>query len=151
MGAGGEAAWALGEIGDPAAVMPLIEALGEPFVAGQAVEALVKLGDPRMVEPLISYFSEIGIPSVATVLGNLGDRRVVPVLIAALAAPDPSTRYYAARALGKLGDQRALPALERAYAYDTTPLRVKSVRGKSVSDVAAKAIERIRDNMKMQE
>ncbi len=90
-----DAAWALGEIGDTAAVEPLIDVLNEPVVAGPAVEALAKLGDPRMVEALIRYFSQTGDPSVATVLGNFGDQRAVTVLIAALGARHPSTRYYA--------------------------------------------------------
>jgi len=67
----------------------------------------------------------------ALTLGQLKARRAVGVLIA--------------RALGKLGDKRALPALEWAQTHDKEPIfDRKSTRGKSVSDVAAKAIARIK-------
>ncbi len=139
-----DAAWALGEIGDLQAVEPLIAVLNKPFVAGRAIEALAKLGDPRMVEPLIRLFKAQPVSSIATILGNFGDRRAVEPLIDALQDRDPSVRFYVARALGKLGDKRALPALEWTRTHDTEPiLDRKSVRGKSVSDAATKAIERI--------
>jgi len=139
-----DAAWALGEIGDLQAVEPLITVLDKPYVAGRAIEALAKLGDPRMVEPLIRLFKTQRVTSIATILGNFGDRRAVEPLIDALQDRDPSVRFYVARALGKLRDKRALPALEWARAHDTEPiLDRKSIRGKSVSDAATKAIERI--------
>jgi HEAT repeat protein len=140
-----DAAWALGEIGDQEAVEPLIAVLDQPNVAGPAVEALAKLADPRMVEPLIRLLKEKRIPSIATILGNFGDRRAVEPLIDALHVRDSSLRFYATRALGKLGDERALPALEWARDHDTQPiLDRKSIRGKSVSDAAIKAIEWIK-------
>ncbi len=143
--AAGDAAWALGEIGDVQAVEPLIWALEYPYVAGRAIEALAKLNDRRAVEPLIRFLQRTGNPSVATVLGNFGDRRAVEPLIASLRHPNPSLRFYVARALGKLGDKRALPALEWAQTHDKEPIfDRKSTRGKSVSDVAAKAIARIK-------
>ena len=139
-----DAAYALGEIGDGRAVEPLIDLLDEPFVAGRAIEALEKIGDPRMVEPLIRVFVERPEASIATVLGRLGDKRSVEPLIEALKSPNPSIRFYAARALGKLGDKRALAALVWSVENDREPIRDRrSIRGKSVSDAAGKAIERI--------
>jgi HEAT repeat protein len=142
----GWAAYALGEIGDPQAVEPLIQLLTRLQVAGSAVEALVKLHDERAVEPLIAFFRRTHIPSVATVLGNWGDKRAVDALIAAMGHPDPHVRFYSVRALGKLGDRRALPILQRAVEADTVPIMdTQSLRGKSVSDVAAKAMKRIEE------
>jgi HEAT repeat protein len=139
-----DAAWALGEIGDRQAVEPLIAVLDKPYVAGRAIEALAKLQDPRMVEPLLGLFKERRVSSIATILGNFGDQRAVEPLIEALHDPDPSLRFYVARALGKLRDRRALAALAWVREHDTEPiLDRKSIRGKSVSSAAVKAIERI--------
>lgn len=141
---GSTAAWALGAIGDRAAVPALISALDSPYVAGNAIEALQKLRDERAVEPLIRYFERTHIPSVATVLGRWGDRRAVPALILAMEDYDPHVRYYAARALGRIGDARALPVLAYAALHDLMPMTdTKSVYGKSVAYAAERAIQMI--------
>ena len=147
-GAGRSAAWALGEIGDVRAVEPLIASLSQPSASkGTAVQALARLRDDRAVEPLIHMFEGRPDPSLATVLGNWGDRRAVEPLVAVMEHPDSHVRFYAARALGKLGDARALPALERALDNDIEPITdTQSLRGKSVSYVAAKAIEKIKSS-----
>ena len=140
------AASALGDIGDIRAVEPLIAVLDEPFITGRVIEALAKLHDDKALEPIIRLFEQTyHHPGLATVLGNWGDRRAVESLIRAMSQPDSHVRFYAARALGKLGDERALPVLEWARDNDTTPITdTKSLRGKSVSYVAAKAIEKIK-------
>ena len=80
-------------------------------------------------------------------LGICGDRRALDALIEAMDYPDPHVRFYSARALGKLGDRRALPVLQRAVQADTVRITdTQSLRGKSVSDVAAKAMKRIEEN-----
>lgn len=141
----GNAAWALGETGEVRAVEPLLAALDIPLVAGKAVEALVKLHDPRALEPLIRLFALKHWPDLATVLGHWGDRRAVEALIAAMQDPDSHVRFYTARALGKLGDERALPVLQRSVEIDTEPIPdTRSIWGKSVAYVAAKAIEAIK-------
>jgi HEAT repeat protein len=143
------AAEALGQIGDKRAVMPLILALQNDLLQGPAIEALVKLHDDRALEPLIELFANKHVASLATVLGNWGDMRAVDPLIAAMDDADAHVRYYAARALRKLGDPRALPVLERAKEKDTSPIsNAHTIRGKSVSDAAAKAIESIRAKAK---
>ncbi len=145
----GWAAYALGQIGDSQAVEPLIRSLTRLQVAGHAIEALVKLHDERAVEPMIAFFRRTHISSVATVLGNWGDRRAVDALIEAMDNPDPHVRFYSARALGKLGDRCALTVLRRAVDTDTIPITdTQSLRGKRVSDVAAKAMQRIEQVMK---
>jgi HEAT repeat protein len=134
----------LGDIGGDGVVAPLTDALANPHAAGSALVGLGKLRHPATVGPLIEYLDRTGNPSAATVLGNTGDRRAVPALIAALRHPNPSTRFYAARALGKLGDERALPGLELLREHDHTLEPRKTWRGKSISDVASIAIQRIR-------
>lgn len=49
----------------------------------------------------------------ALVLGQIGDRRATPALIAAMGAEDGWLRVYAATALGDLGDPAAIVALAR--------------------------------------
>ena len=140
------AANALGEIGDPSSIDALIDALKHPYAAGQAAEALAKLKADRALPPLIERFEESHDPSLATLLGNWGDRRAVLSLVDAMKDPNPRVRFYSARALGKIGDSRAIPALENAVWKDTMPLTgSKSFRGKSVSYVAARALSRIRE------
>jgi HEAT repeat protein len=135
---------ALAAIGDSAAVEPLISTLANPLLAGPATEALEQLRDPRALLPLIALFDQHPVPSLATVLGRWGDRRAVPSLIRAMDHPDSHMRFYTARALGRLGDRRALPRLHQAVVEDTRVLTdTKTVRGNSVSRVAAQAIERI--------
>jgi HEAT repeat protein len=73
-------------------------------------------------------------------------------LLQQLTHSDQGVRRRAALTLGQLkargavgGDKRALPALEWAQTHDKEPIfDRKSTRGKSVSDVAAKAIARIK-------
>jgi HEAT repeat protein len=110
------AASLLGELGDPAAVPPLIDALeDEAEVAQWAANALGKLNDARAVEPLIRALrhEEKGVREyAATALGALGDRRAAVPLSEALSR-DASwyARCQMAQALGRLKDAAAVPAL----------------------------------------
>ncbi|MEW6489676.1 MAG: HEAT repeat domain-containing protein [Thermodesulfobacteriota bacterium] len=110
------AAWALGELGDTAAVGPLVRALtresGE--VAKAVARALVRLG-PEAVGPVLPVVPSLGSEGrgyAVRALGELRDPRALPVLLALLADPaDPSGRADAAWALGQLGDPRGGEAL----------------------------------------
>jgi len=86
------AAWALGEIGDPQSVDPLIALLKADYD-----EALIR-------------------HNVAWALGQLRDRRGIEYLIPLLAEADESLRMVAAEALGKIGDtegiERVIPLLK---------------------------------------
>jgi len=56
-----KAATALGKLGDPRAVEPLLEALsddGSGFVRENTAEALGRLGDPRAVHPLVAALGD---------------------------------------------------------------------------------------------
>ena len=82
-----QAAWALGEIGDPGAVAPLVAVLTDKdsIVRNAAVEALGKIGDARAVTPLVTALKEADWDSVAAIeaLGKIGDPRAVAPLLAA--------------------------------------------------------------------
>jgi HEAT repeat protein len=110
------AAYALGLLGDPQAIEPLIQKLDDQTedarVRGTAAEALGDLRDPAGVMPLI----------------------------AALNDPSAEVRFWAAFAVGQLGDPRALPQLERLAASDQAVLAGYG----AVSAEAAEAIRNIR-------
>jgi hypothetical protein len=65
-----------------------------------------------------SYRVRVG---AALVLGGLGKRRSVPVLMQALGDSHPAVRATAAQALGRIGDPSAGPALSRAE-QDGSPI-----------------------------
>lgn len=138
-----ETARALGNLGDLRAVGPLIDALNDYYAKGAAVEALAKLGALQAIEPIIRYFKNgvLRYASVATILGNFGDRQAVEPLIEALKSKDESLRFYAAKALGKLGDPKALPALELMLQNDTG----YNGGGRENKAAAAFAIQKIRE------
>jgi len=79
-----EAAATLGEIGDPAAVAPLVTALAWKSVGHAAAEALVAIGEPA-VAPVLALLeegsSETAMENAVEVLGRLGVTAAVPRLI----------------------------------------------------------------------
>lgn len=122
------AAMALGELGDPAAAAPLIQAvdlryggerIAETHLANQRIaEALGKLRARAAVPVLLKLTkSPDGFTQVAAVdaLGDVGDPAAVDTLIAIATSDDaePFTSKKALLALGKIGDARAVPAVVR--------------------------------------
>ena len=111
------AAVALGEIGDPRAVEPLITiALGDEDeeVRWAAAGALGRIKDPRAVEPLIAALRDEDRrirEGAARTLGKIKDPRAVKPLIVALRDEDPDVRRRAARALGWIKNLRAVTPL----------------------------------------
>ena len=117
-----DAVAALGEIGDPRAVGPLIEALKEPKryeyhdVPVAAVKALGLIGAPA-VPPLIEALKDRNTylrRGVAGALGTIGDPRAVEPLIAALDDGSPqlsSVRTTIIEALSAIGDPRDVEPL----------------------------------------
>ena len=77
-----------------------------------AVHVLGQLGDKRAVPILLEYLSDETIDyQVAIVLGQLGDKRAIPPLKKMLQHEDPRRRISVACGLTKLGDPVGLPAL----------------------------------------
>ena len=175
---------ALGRIGDPRAIDALSAKLDrgwQPDVRAAAAESLGKIGPPA-VDSLVASFeallkrsktsSTAGLEAitrtVAGVLGQTGDARAVPPLVAALEASDVSAsvdrprREVFAKALAKVADQRAteplfsaaqrywyscpelLPALERIAPSDERilPIRLATAKqwGKCV-EIGAAAVD----------
>ena len=132
---------ALGNIGDPQAVDPLIAILpkqnDESFFAAAA---LGKIGDSRAFESLLATLRcpNRGLAAWAvSALGHLGDARALTPLLQAMQDSSDRIRIAAARALGELGDPAAVSALEWAVAHD------EGVDDESGDSVQAAAIEAI--------
>ena len=88
----------------------------DPAVAYEAVEALGEIGDPAAVGPLIDALygdKYSGIRwKAAEALTRIG-KEAVPYLVGALENPDEDVRWKAAIALGEIGDERAIDPLIR--------------------------------------
>ncbi|MBS7281565.1 MAG: HEAT repeat domain-containing protein [Candidatus Freyarchaeota archaeon] len=158
------AASALGKIGDPIAVEPLIrrlyeertileraEKLGKMADCSELVEplkqeiqdarkgaaqALGMIGDPRAVEPLIQTLKdEPGLrKEVVQALGMIGDPRAVEPLIQTL-KDEPGLRKEVVQALGMIGDPRAVEPL----------IQTLKDENREVREAAAIALARIGD------
>ena len=111
-----EAAGALGDIGDPRAVGPLITALKNNELSGvrwKAAEALSKIGVPA-VDALIGGLSHEDDDvrwKAAIALGEIGDSKAVGPLIALLRDEDRFVKSRAAQALGMIGDAAVDPLI----------------------------------------
>lgn len=105
---------ALGELGEPEALEPLI-ALVQALPTEAACRALGRLGDSRAVEPLIRIlerrYEDLLVAAACAALGKLGDRRAVEPLIEVSRTSGPQGRAVACYALGRLGDGRAVEPL----------------------------------------
>lgn len=123
---------ALGERGDPQAVLPLLERLDyqtrcrkenvvfenektEELIRKSILQALGKLGDSRAVEPLISIIKDsnsIGRKEAIESLGAIGDRRAIEPIYSLLEEElSAEMVIVVASALRKLADYRAFEAL----------------------------------------
>lgn len=123
------AASALGALGDPQAVVPLIEALEDSalLVRGAAAGALGALGDARAFEPLVRALGDSHRwvhEAAVKALVALKDGRTVGLLIEALGDGQLLGREAAARALGALEDRRALDPLVEALGSGDSPVRL---------------------------
>ncbi len=120
-----EAAVALGEIGDPAAMRPLIEALDPGARDRETMDANRRIADAlgalraREAVPKLQDLigSSDGYSQVAAVdaLGRIGDPAAVSKLIEVATGErvEPFTARKALLALGRIGDARAGPAVLR--------------------------------------
>ena len=115
----GDAAEALGQLGDSRAVGPLVSVLhwtrnrDEGWLAGLTAEALGRIGDPRAIPHLLAELAHVGereALSIAQALRQLGDTLAVSDMIEWLESPDAETwrRRMAAVVLEELGDASAV-------------------------------------------
>jgi len=115
------AADALGTSGE-IACEPLIRVLGYPKINVRigAIEALGAIKSPRSVEPLIHTLMTDESNEVrwvaALALGEIGDKRSIPSLLASLQDEDRYVRYGSVKALEQIG-WSAQTDQDRAYYY----------------------------------
>ncbi len=117
------AAEALGLIGDPRAINPLLQALKKD--PSTVAEALGRLKSPLAVEALIPFLNKDQGRwtrlMTAQALGNIGDTRAVEPLIQACGDEWANVRFMAAEALGKLKDRRAHAVLTTMTEEEPNP------------------------------
>jgi HEAT repeat protein len=117
------AAWALGEIRDDRALVPLMRAMSHKdwIIRFKVAEALGKLGDRRaaalLTEALQDENSRVYGEAIWA-LGEIGAERAVDPLIQAMGNELPAIRMNTAEALGKIGDSRAIDSLIQMLAHD---------------------------------
>ena len=112
---------ALGNLGDPRAVRPLL-LLGEhdTRLARDLVFALGRMGSAAAPELRTVLAEEMGsgehlhLDPAAAVLGLIGDTEAVDVLATGLCSENPSFAGSCAEALGRIGSPEAIPALVEA-------------------------------------
>ncbi len=124
-----------------------------------AVTALGMIGDPRAVEPLIEFLKyskrDHLRSKIAEALGRIGDKKATPALIKALLNDSYChTRCNAAKALGKMDDKRAIPALKKAlkdkYSYTRSQAAqsLKKITGKDYSYEKGSPLKEVEEMMK---
>jgi len=137
-----DVAKALGELGDPQAVAPLVGALAssEGQLRGAAAKALEQIGRPA-VERLISALDSAS-PHVrrfaASTLGEIGDSRAAAPLIVALNDDDSIVRENAIGALVRLGDSRVVPLLTGILANPAEASGVRWSAAQGLGQMGAK-------------
>lgn len=124
------AATALGRIGDAGAVEPLIRSLSDPDkrVVVAAVWSLGLLKDSAATEPLLELWHKeqvVSRTSIASALGQIGDKRAAKPIMVALEEYVSEARQKGnwdmnswamcvyADALGQIGDTKAIPLLKK--------------------------------------
>jgi HEAT repeat protein len=108
-----EAARSLGELQDPRAVMPLIDALADPnhYVRREAAKSLGRLGDERAIPPLINALKDddrSGREGAAEGLADMKEKALGP-LINSLNDPDWHVRMGVLVSLRIIGDKSVIP------------------------------------------
>jgi hypothetical protein len=126
------AALTLGEIGDPRAVGPLIEATRDPAVAYRAALSLGEIGDPRAIPALREMARRIPPQRhwAGWALARFGEPDGFDLLIEVAAGSDLvwSQRRHAIVALGELAYRGAVEPLSALLADGDVHLRVAAAR-----------------------
>lgn len=125
VGVRASAAWALGEIGNPQAVDPLIALLkadyDEALIRHNVAWALGQLRDPRGIEHLIPLLVEADerLRMVAAeALGKIGDPEGIEHIIPLLKDESYAVRWYVAWILGETGNPCAVGPLLAGFAEE---------------------------------
>jgi HEAT repeat protein len=138
------AAWALGEIGVPEGIPFLLPTLDDDDaeVRRYAVRSLIKFNQAA-VEPLLAFLpgaSPRALSGAIRALGDIGDGRALPALLAAASGP---ARQEVLAALGKLKDPQAEALLVEALGDGDWRSRMNAAMalGSLGGEAAATALE----------
>lgn len=140
------AATAIGGLRDPAAIAPLLSALGDADAdtRARAADALAVFGD-RTVQPLVRQLN-VPSPDIRSAARRALSRQgeiAVPALIALLDSASPTTRAEAAGALAGIGSA-AVPALIATIAKDGSAGSINATDERIAAiDAASDALARI--------
>jgi HEAT repeats len=120
-----QAAKALGRVGDPGAVPVLLKALrgADEQLSSQIFASLVRLGSlavPSLIQKSKSSSAHIRWNCIRA-LGEIHDRRALPVLVDALQDSDHSVAWMAAKGLAQFGKDSLKPVLELLMGASMTP------------------------------
>ena len=148
-----EAAWGLGEIGDPKAKAPLLKALDNPRNSHASCSALfgiagalAKFKEGRAFERLAALAEDdnwLVRRAAIQALPAVGGEKSLPILVKLIRHEHKSTRGDAAIALGHLRDPRAVPVLIAALA--DSELFVRSWAAWSLGEIGdARALSSLR-------
>lgn len=125
-----QAAKALGRVGDPSIVPTLLSALrgADEQLGSQIFSALVQLGHdavPALVDASKSNSAWVRWQCIRA-LGEIRDRRALPVLVPALGDADHSIAWVAAKGLVRLGTISVGPVLRLLTTAEITPWLVQT-------------------------
>jgi hypothetical protein len=112
----------------PEAVEALLEAWtkADSDLTVHLCKALAQIKDPRAIDPLLKTWADVprgapGARHIPDVLAAIGDRRVVPQLVAPLSKVRFDFRFHIVHALGILGGPEAEATLRELAANDPFP------------------------------
>ncbi|HVB72830.1 MAG TPA: HEAT repeat domain-containing protein [Ktedonobacteraceae bacterium] len=120
-----QAAKALGRVGDPAAVPALLSALrgADEQLGSQIFSSLVRLGSlavPALIQRSKSSSAWLRWHCIRA-LGEIHDRRALPILVDALQDADHSVAWMGAKGLAQFGKESLKPLLELLMRAEMTP------------------------------
>jgi HEAT repeat protein len=137
------AAEALGEIGNKAAVGPLVELIKTDTsgARSEAILALGKIADPSAVDAILAAL-KAGSPAVrksaVASLSRIRGSRSLEALVSALSDRNEEVRQLAAAGLGEIADQEVIPRLEQVADEDPAG-DVRSAAARSIEQIRARA------------
>ncbi len=137
------AARALGMVGEEQAVAPLVRALCDTMPVKRAAAcSLMRIGSSStksLIKEIHNSDDDYVRFLIARILGQIGDKRIVELLIALLGDESADVCSAAIWSLRTIGDVRAIPYLERLAREDTR----KTWCGSEVAKMAQQAVQRI--------
>ncbi len=141
-----ELARAVGGMGEPEGVVPLLALLGEPhlLVRVEAIGALGLLKDARALGPLLALLGDADArlrEAAARALGMIGSLDVLPHLLRALQDPAPLVVESVATALGLLGSPEAIePLIVRLEGAASVDLRLADTLGRALERITGRRL-----------